>query len=1648
MGFLDKIKREVTRVVDQVVDFVDDTIDWFDSLFNPEDEPSSLTVNKSSATASIPKPYGKRKIGGTRVYLSTNGSKNKYLSSVLIQCVGPVHSSSSVTISDKAESEFGGKLRHTFYHGYPDQAADANFVSELAEWTTDHRLQGIAYEAIRYTYDQDLYSGLPVFTSIIEGGLLYDPRDETTSYSDNFALVVLDYFRSTEYGVGMSDKLIDFDSFKTSADVADISYPSNSDSDVLVKRFACNTVIDTSQTPFDNIKTLVSESRAFLTQTAGQWRYIIQNDSTADHTITYDDIIGDITRSPNGAQDKYNRVTVSYVDPDTEWDSNEATYPIDDDEYQAYLEEDNWEESHQDVTVNSCTNRYQALDIARQILLESRVGGVISFTAQPWMIKVRCGDLLVMDIDGLNDGVLWRVSSRSLPADGEVSFTCSAYDPTIFNWIDIPEQTTVIAPTVADASILPAPESVVYLSNEWSEATVGSLSWTQSDSAFVHDYLVEVYRSSDGIQVLSTTFASSSDWADEYMPTLNLPYLAAGEYDATVRARNALTRSSVTTATFSVDVPEVGKITGLATVGEFDSSLSLSWNALDDSSLKHYQVEIYDVMNGVSLATVNSSTESVTISFETFYAIGLPRSFEVRVCGVNSSGERGELSAIAVSKPAPTAPAIQLWSSVNDVKLTLSAAANAKGVTVWLGNSDSVENIDSNQRYKGESLSITIDNLEALTKYQIAIASYDAFGFGSASTHSFTTLKDAVADSIQQLTERDLSLSESIEIVAQDLVEKNAIQSANTETVSEEVLNAAADAAEIRRLQLAQNDEYYRILNAVVEIDAETGTITNRAYEYTNTKFSEASLLIDGVNSSVALQAKRIETAEDSIESVESELLVQSGLISQRATYTQLTETVANAISAIQPAYSTNFNTGLDGWSAQSGTAVYNASAWVDITLGDVVSDMDYVGSENPVIQLTIARESGAAWVGKIQYKTASHGYSSSYELDIPDVVDDGLLYTVVVDFGEQADYVASAITGLRIILGSSVSDVYQLHGVQAGKRTAAQVALESLQGRVSTAESSIDAINGSLTNYVTTTFFEANSLTQNDVQQTLDSWNAQYSIIAKLTEFDENGTLEKANSAEQWIDGAEAFIQQIAQSTAQDEFGSRISEVEQTLDAQNGTISQQITSIHKAEIATESLAEEALLNAAEVAAAKREQTAQSDTIALSRSETKAVADELSAEATRVDQLFVQYAEENQALIQQESTARADADEAIAKTVESLQSEYNDNKSTVQQSLSTLANADSGFAQSIQSLSTTVGENKAEVDEYKRTAIGYCVDANGNPTSHETAVACELVGNTWQGETSIAEALRNVTVTGKNAEGEDVEVSAGAMYQAILDTNGTATATAAVLAVYGNQLAGIFANAGEDGSSLEFLADNMKFKTENGTKTPFYVEGDDVFINQASIKDLLISKLKSEDGSLVFEDGKLKADFIDADNLEVDFAKLKNVSIKTGDIEDGAINSAKIGTVIQSENFVSGSKGWRIKKDGSAEFNGVVLSREMVLAQGEFNFGTVSCGNSSGISKVYETIVDTGYTGSSWVGTKYYTTVNAGFVSGSNNTSVNANASTLSQAAWGLTAEVVPITRWNASYGGSTIHLRIKIYARRLNYIDNTTVSWRLLRVS
>jgi len=235
-------------VVDAVVNVVNDFIGWLLPIpdvpeFGASEQVRGVLINKQSNNAQIPVVYGRRKVGITRVFVESSGTNNQYLYIAGVVCEGEIEEIEEIYIDDKRVYFDGdlddGVIREVeeddinFYkgsshvqiqafYGTDDQIASSILTTSL-NWTSNHRLRGVCYLALRLKWNADIFSSIPDIKVILKGKKVYDPRDATTKYSQNSALVLLDYLRNTRYGKGLPDDAFEpnFASFQTSANEAD-----------------------------------------------------------------------------------------------------------------------------------------------------------------------------------------------------------------------------------------------------------------------------------------------------------------------------------------------------------------------------------------------------------------------------------------------------------------------------------------------------------------------------------------------------------------------------------------------------------------------------------------------------------------------------------------------------------------------------------------------------------------------------------------------------------------------------------------------------------------------------------------------------------------------------------------------------------------------------------------------------------------------------------------------------------------------------------------------------------------------------------------------------------------------------------------------------------------------------------------------------------------------------------------------------------------------------------------------------------------------------------------------------------------------------------------------------------------------------------
>ena len=388
----------VGDVVGDVIDFVGNIANGFLGMFGmsfdmPEyDSPSSfesfqqgILVNKQSAVGGIPVVYGKRKIGGTRVFIDTAGNANEFLYVCLALCEGEIEGINRIyindtevnfpersgsnslytkeTIMDVTKFGIGGRspyhvngkarVKIEIFHGTEDQQA-STLLRGSRFWTQKHRLRGVAYLALRFEWVKAEYSGttqtvfnpwqgVPVVQAEVFGKKVltaYSASDNTDSdtssyetqqantgvgafaYSNNPANIILDYLRNPRYGKGLKDNRIDFGAFRTAKLTTEQSITYTSS--FTGAFMECNAVINTEDSLMNNTKRLLQSCRGYLPYIDGKYALKVETAEIPvdQFEITDDMIIGEINIQSADKNAKYNECHIAYADEDNTFESN------------------------------------------------------------------------------------------------------------------------------------------------------------------------------------------------------------------------------------------------------------------------------------------------------------------------------------------------------------------------------------------------------------------------------------------------------------------------------------------------------------------------------------------------------------------------------------------------------------------------------------------------------------------------------------------------------------------------------------------------------------------------------------------------------------------------------------------------------------------------------------------------------------------------------------------------------------------------------------------------------------------------------------------------------------------------------------------------------------------------------------------------------------------------------------------------------------------------------------------------------------------------------------------------------------------------------------------------------------------------------
>lgn len=531
-----------------------------------------ITQNVRASDASRKVVYGRQRVGGVIVWYETKDScrnnenstyrngldttrtaENEYLDMIIVLAPHEVESLEEIYLNDRLiwssiavgdgwiGSDTDEKFGFTFYDG-----TQTNYDVDAAHsstWDANNKLLDCAYLYCTMVYDTEFYpNGVPNISCVIKGKKIYDPRDSnqdaddesTWEYSNNPALVLLDYMRDSKYGLGESYDAFDETALIDSADECDIPFLGKTEyvgTDLLKvgreyqitllantnfesvgadsntvnefftaiadgfsvggngqvrsyqKKYTCDGVVNTANPIKDNIENILTSMVGTLQYANGKYHINAYSYKTP-HTDVIDQ---DMLVAPIQVTTKTSRRTL-YNAVKGRFNSDIHNYQVTD--YPAQVSDtyatNDGETIFLDVDLPFTTHDIMAQRVARLTMLKSRLQQVIQITCNLKAMKYKVGDNIKLTYDrfGWSEKIFEINAFRLVPSaeDGlvvEISATENASSAYVWNTSDQKDFTVGGEVSLYDGT-LPAPTNLVLEPYYENGKSYVSVSWTAS----------------------------------------------------------------------------------------------------------------------------------------------------------------------------------------------------------------------------------------------------------------------------------------------------------------------------------------------------------------------------------------------------------------------------------------------------------------------------------------------------------------------------------------------------------------------------------------------------------------------------------------------------------------------------------------------------------------------------------------------------------------------------------------------------------------------------------------------------------------------------------------------------------------------------------------------------------------------------------------------------------------------------------------------------------------------------------------------------------------------------------------------------------------------------------------------------------------
>ncbi|KZN69462.1 phage tail protein [Pseudoalteromonas luteoviolacea] len=1179
--------------------------------------------------------FGRDRVGGVIAHQATvERDEKKWVQLIVLINGAPIDALEEVYIANKPLSDYPEDSWDYALSDGNQATANALAVSKMAGWTDAHVGFGQAHVFIELENNREVFpDGISDCEFLIRGTRLWDPRDSqqnpddsaTWAWSQNAVLCALHYIRF--YGAhDVPYHRIPLNWWIVAANVCDENaiYQDSDGVDRYEPRYTCNGTFRFTSKPIEILNQLERCFAGKIFRQMGQWFVRVGAwYGNPTYTINQSDVMGNVKIKWHA--DLRDRANVVRA---TFTDPNQHYERTDAPPIRAegYIAKDT-QLLETTISLPFVRSATTAQRLAKIHLEQTRLGS-IELPLKHKALQAAVGRTVYVDLPKEHiTKKVYRVVGRKFRLDGGITLTCIEDSPLL--WADdlLPGASDI---TPNSDYVTGPPSPIVDVQVIVDVDGNGIVKWAHPTPLAVHEYDVEYYPKSNqnGVRIYheKVTYTQAP-----------IPKLALGTYTAKVYARSIFGQRSKSVAIqFSVSAPVTPALSFVADYNQI--TLTATLPAMGIGTQFEWQF----------LGSNDAPEQSPAVFSQIYTRIGLQplTEYHFQCRAVNHLGHSDWVQISAATTE------VDLTEFINDMPLAkLSQEAQ-----------DLINDLNTQvDRLRPE----TENNLPALVAKNIA---------------QIQGLED-----ITQVL--DGSIVEGIPAqIALNKIKLDETALAVTD-MQKSVFDVTAAYTHFRNEYERRTLNNERLIDAAVFVDAETGTIVNRAFSYTDTQFSEAVSLVDGAHARINFESRRIKQSEEKLIDTRAQIELQAGQILQRATFSEVNAQIAGALAALTPAYSWQFNSSAEGFAGFESHHVLGYLVCKSTLFSPAIS-LDAI--DNPMLRLRVRKHAGKTWLGLIHFQ------GGTLPLPAPTTND---WEVIQVDATGTAGF-SGIISWLQFSLGHCDIDF-----IEIGKRGANDLALKDITSRTTTLEQELDAGTGRMAQYATTAWVSSLGYqTQSNVQALIDSFNTQYSISAVLQALSDNDIIVKANAAQTWIDGANATIrnQVISYLNEEDGVNQKLAMAEHNIDALAGEIQQSVTQIQGIQLDLADKDLNQILEAYNQFLRDKDLAEHAITLAHASEKLSAVTDDVSALSSQSTQLIALH---NQSAASIDILGKAFANErqASSERTETLRAEitYESQKAI------------------------------AEAKGFTRALVGYCVDSEGNRTIEQDAVACELAGHTW-----------------------------------------------------------------------------------------------------------------------------------------------------------------------------------------------------------------------------------------------------------------------------------------------------------------------------